>query len=90
MNDDEDSFVDVEVLVAQLHEVLPKTAEGFSNRLVLVLEAILTEKRRNVSLKHKQKVFNFGLNFSKTLKKTSVNILPKTKILITCFLNFLK
>jgi hypothetical protein len=51
--DDEDSFVDVEVLVAQLHEVLPKAAEGFSNGFVLVLEATLTKECGNVSLKKK-------------------------------------
>jgi hypothetical protein len=51
--DDEDSFVNVEVLVAQLHEVLPKAAEGFSNGFVLVLEATLTKECGNVSLKKK-------------------------------------
>jgi hypothetical protein len=51
--DNEDSFVDIEVLVAQLHEVLPKATESFSNGFVLVLEATLTKECGNVSLKKK-------------------------------------
>ena len=51
MDDDENAFVDLEVLVAQLHEVLPQAAERLPDLLVVVLEAASAQERRCVGLK---------------------------------------
>ena len=44
VEDDKNSFVDVEVLVADFHEILPEAAESLPYRLVVVLEAVLAEE----------------------------------------------
>ena len=51
VDDDENALVDLEVLVAQLHEVLPQAAERLPDLLVVVLEAAPAQERRYVGLK---------------------------------------
>jgi hypothetical protein len=53
VDDDKDSFVEVEVLVTQLHEVFPKAAEWLPDQLVVIVEAVLAQESRNVRLKRK-------------------------------------